>query len=75
MAIPLLAGGDSGRPDVLVRALIMGAAWTLSPIVAEMMIRGLPTHAGARVTPDSRLVHTVTAIVVRQVRDAFQLRR
>ncbi len=31
-----------GKPDVLARALIMGAAWTLNLAVAEWIIRGRP---------------------------------
>ena len=29
-----------GKPDVLARALLMGAAWTLNLAVAEWLIRG-----------------------------------
>ena len=31
-----------GKPDVLARALLMGAAWTLNLAVAEWTIRGRP---------------------------------
>ena len=31
-----------GKPDVLARALLMGAAWTLNLAVAEWIIRGRP---------------------------------
>ena len=31
-----------GKPDVLARALLMGAAWTLNLVVAEWIINGRP---------------------------------
>ena len=31
-----------GKPEVLARAFIMGAAWTLNLAVAERIIRGRP---------------------------------
>ena len=31
-----------GKPDMVARALLMGAAWTLNLAVAEWLIRGRP---------------------------------
>ncbi|MDQ2940605.1 MAG: DUF2306 domain-containing protein [Chloroflexota bacterium] len=64
---------DLCKPDVLARALLMGAAWTLNLAVAEWLIRGRPlwpirlNRATAR--PAERLAATQSGGIGRSKRE------